>query len=43
MNIISFDIEEWFVEQQYFGDRADQYSFFSKYLDSLLAKVTIQQ
>lgn len=39
MNIISFDIEEWFVEQQYFGDRADQYSFFSKYLDSLLAKL----
>ena len=39
MNIISFDIEEWFIEQQYFGNRSEQYSFFNKYLENLLAKL----
>lgn len=39
MNIISFDIEEWFIEQQYFGNRSEQYRFFNKYLETLLAKL----
>ena len=39
MNIISFDIEEWFIEQQYFGNRSEQYSFLSKYLENLVAKL----
>ena len=26
MNILTFDIEEWFIEQQYFGNRFDQYN-----------------
>jgi len=39
MNIISFDIEEWFVEKTVRGDRADKYGECDRYLQSILDKL----
>lgn len=36
MNIISFDIEEWYIEKQYKGARASKYKEFDAFLDSIL-------
>lgn len=36
MNIITFDIEEWFLEKAYFGDHAEKYKEYDRYLDQIL-------
>lgn len=36
MNILSFDIEEWFIEKQYRGARKEKYAEFDKYLYEIL-------
>lgn len=36
MNILSFDIEEWYIEKNYFGDRKDKYQEYDRYLKSIL-------
>ena len=36
MNIISFDIEEWYLEKKYHGARIDKYKEFDVYLDRIL-------
>lgn len=36
MNILSFDIEEWFLEKKYFGDRSQKYQEYDRYLKSIL-------
>lgn len=37
MNILTFDIEEWYLEKVYNGNRADQYLKFDYYLKSILS------
>ena len=39
MNILSFDIEEWYLEKTYFGNNADKYREFDFYLDRILSKL----
>ena len=36
MNILSFDIEEWFIEQTYDGGRKERYETFDRYLGEIL-------
>lgn len=36
MNIITFDIEEWFIEKAFKGNRVDRYAKFDEYLDKIL-------
>lgn len=36
MNIISFDLEEWFIEKEYGGDRYDRYLVYDNYLNRIL-------
>lgn len=36
MNILSFDIEEWYLEKTYFGDHAEKYKEFDRYLGEIL-------
>ena len=36
MNILSFDIEEWFIEQAYNGGRKERYDTFDRYLGEIL-------
>ena len=36
MNILSFDIEEWFIEQAYNGGRKERYDTFDHYLGEIL-------
>lgn len=36
MNILSFDIEEWYIEKKYFGNRSEMYKEFDKYLKQIL-------
>ncbi len=36
MNIISFDIEEWFIEKVYRNARKDKYAEFDRFLDKIL-------
>lgn len=37
MNILSFDIEEWYLEKVFWGDRPEKYREFDHYLDQILA------
>lgn len=39
MNILTFDIEEWYLEKAYFGNRADKYKEYNYYLDQILNKL----
>ena len=39
MNVLTFDIEEWYLEKTYFGDHADKYKVFDSYLDKILSKL----
>lgn len=43
MNILTFDIEEWFIELKYFGNRTNQFDYFNRYLNALLAKLEEKQ
>ncbi len=36
MNILTFDIEEWFLEKIYFGNHTEKYHEFDCYLDQIL-------
>lgn len=36
MNILTFDIEEWYLEKVYFGDHKERYAEYDKYLDRIL-------
>ena len=36
MNILSFDIEEWYIEKAFNGGRQEQYDAFDKYLEGIL-------
>lgn len=36
MNILTFDIEEWFLEKAYFGNHADKYKEYDSHLDQIL-------
>lgn len=36
MNILTFDIEEWYTEKAYHGDRQSYYPQYGQYLDSIL-------
>ncbi|MBQ0115750.1 MAG: polysaccharide deacetylase family protein [Bacteroidales bacterium] len=37
MNIITFDIEEWFIEKTFGAGRTERYATFDRYLDDILA------
>jgi polysaccharide deacetylase family protein (PEP-CTERM system associated) len=39
MKIITFDIEEWYLEKKYFGDHQENYNKFDSYLDQILDKL----
>lgn len=36
MNILTFDIEEWYLEKMYFGNHAEKYKEFDRYLGEVL-------
>lgn len=36
MNLLTFDIEEWYTEKAFHGDRQSYYPQYSQYLDSIL-------
>lgn len=36
MNILTFDIEEWYVEKTFHGGRTSRYQLFDKYLNDIL-------
>ena len=37
MNILTFDIEEWYIEKEYHGGRQEKYRMFDGYLNRILA------
>ncbi len=37
MNILTFDIEEWFIEKEFGGDRKEKYAEYDAYLDKILS------
>ena len=39
MNIISYDIEEWYIEKKFNGNRAEKYIEYDKYLNAILDKL----
>lgn len=39
MNILSFDIEEWSIEKDYFGGKKNGYAEFDRLLDHILAQL----
>lgn len=36
MNILSFDIEEWYIEKKFYGSRNEKYQLFDSYLHRIL-------
>ena len=36
MNILTFDIEEWYIEKMYAGGRTERYRQYYGYLDQIL-------
>lgn len=36
MNILTFDIEEWYLEKNHFGNHPERYKEYDKYLDRIL-------
>ena len=36
MNILTFDIEEWYLEKKYFGDHQERYADYDRYLNGIL-------
>ena len=43
MKILSFDIEEWYIEKAFHGNRTEQISAFNSYLDDILNILDAQQ
>lgn len=41
MNILTFDIEEWVLEKEHFGDRKDKYAEYDRILDHILELLDI--
>ena len=41
MNILTFDIEEWYLEKAYFGAKDSKYAEYDRLLDDLLEKLSI--
>jgi len=39
MNILSFDIEEWVLEKEHFGNRKEKYAEFDRVLDHILTQL----
>ena len=39
MNILSYDIEEWYIEKKFNGNRAEKYMEYDKYLNAILDKL----
>lgn len=39
MNILTFDIEEWYLEKEFWGNRATKYKDFDGFLDRILGKL----
>ena len=39
MNILTFDIEEWYIEKAYFGAKESRYAEYDRLLDELLKKL----
>ncbi len=39
MNILTFDIEEWFLEKAYFGSKESKYAEYDRLLDEILLKL----
>ncbi len=39
MNILTFDIEEWFIEKVYFGAKESKYAEYDRLLDEILLKL----
>ena len=39
MNILTFDIEEWYLQKEYFGNHAEAYKKYDYYLDEILNKL----
>lgn len=39
MNILTFDIEEWFLEKKYFGAKESRYAEYDRLLDEVLCKL----
>ena len=39
MKIVSFDIEEWYIEKKFNGNRAEKYIEYDKYLNAILDKL----
>lgn len=37
MNILTFDIEEWFIEKEFGGNRKEKYAEFDSFLDKILS------
>lgn len=42
MNILTFDIEEWFLEKAYFGNKPAKYAEYDRLLEELLEKLSKQ-
>lgn len=40
MNILTFDIEEWYLEKAYFGAKESKYAEYDRLLDDLLEKLS---
>ena len=40
MNILTFDIEEWFLEKNYFGAKESRYAEYDRLLDDVLGKLS---
>ena len=40
MNILTFDIEEWFLEKNYFGAKESRYAEYDRLLDEVLGKLS---
>ena len=39
MNILTFDIEEWYLEKAYFGAKESKYAEYDRLLDEILTKL----
>lgn len=43
MNILSFDIEEWYLEKAYFGSKASKYAEYDRLLEELLDNLSTRE
>lgn len=43
MNILTFDIEEWYIENKYFGAKKSKYEEYDRLLDELLMRLDSSQ